>query len=166
MDRIFRRIPFCRDTGLAIFLNVEEVTDNKEIGRVLSAEILADALYPSPHAFRHMWAESVYRRFDGDAGWMIRSQFKHISQTMWLAYIRDKDNRFEHQRVKLVVIHSLVANFLRHKGEGYTGRMTTLLRRLSQKTKVLTADEQKELAATLATQEIENSNRTLGATVY
>ncbi|PTB99788.1 hypothetical protein C9993_01360 [Marinobacter sp. Z-F4-2] len=137
-------------------LSLEDVTDNKHIGRALSNEVLADALHPSPHAFRHMWAESVYRRFDGDAGWMIRSQFKHISQTMWLAYIRDKDNRFDHQRSKLAVINSLVANFLRHKGEGYTGQMTKLLRRVSQKTRVLTPDEQKELAARLATQEIEN----------
>lgn len=87
---------------------------------------------------------------------MIRSQFKHISQHMWLAYIRDKDNRFDHQRAKLAVTHSLVANFLNHKGEGYAGQMSVLLRRLSQKTRVLTTDEQKELAAKLATQEIEN----------
>lgn len=137
-------------------LSIEEVANNKEVGRVVSNEILADALYPSPHAFRHMWAESVYRRFDGDAGWIIRSQFKHISQCMWLAYIRDKDNRLNHQRAKLSVTHSLVANFLNHKGEGYTGQMAILLRRLSQKTRVLSPDEQKELATKLATQEIEN----------
>ncbi len=137
-------------------LSVSEITENKEIGRKLANEITVDALYPSPHAFRHMWAESVYRRFDGDAGWMIRSQFKHISKKMWLAYIRDKDNRFEHQRAKFAVLHSLVANFLRHKGEGYAGQMQTLLRRLSRQTKILTPDEQKELAVNLATQEIEN----------
>jgi hypothetical protein len=137
-------------------LSVEELRTNKEVGRTLSNEVLAEALYPSPHAFRHMWAESVYRRFDGDAGWIIRSQFKHISQRMWLAYIRNKDNRFILQSAKLQVTHSLVANFLSHKGEGYAGQMTTLLRRLFQKTKILTPEEQKKLAAKLATKEIEN----------
>lgn len=139
-------------------LSVEELRTNKEVGRKLSNEILAEALYPSPHAFRHMWAESVYRRFDGDAGWIIRSQFKHISRRMWLAYIRNKDNRFIIQNAKLQVTHSLVANFLAHKGQGYAGQMTTLLRRLFQKTKILTAEEQRELAAKLATEEIENLN--------
>ncbi len=137
-------------------LSVEGLRKNKEVGRTLSNEVLAESLYPSPHAFRHMWAESVYRRFDGDAGWIIRSQFKHISRRMWLAYIRNKDNRFILQSAKLQVTHSLVANFLSHKGEGYAGQMTTLLRRLFQKTKILTPEEQKELAAKLATKEIEN----------
>lgn len=145
------------DTRQWLFsLSIKELTATPNIGRTLANEVMADAIYPTPHAFRHMWAESVYRRFDGDAGWMIRSQFKHISQHMWLAYIRDKDNRFDHQRAKLAVTHSLVANFLNHKGEAYAGQMSVLLRRLSQKTRVLTTDEQKELAAKLATQEIEN----------
>lgn len=137
-------------------MSVEEIISNKQIGATIKNEIMADLLYPSPHAFRHMWAESVYRRFDGDAGWMIRSQFKHITRRMWLTYIRDKDNRFDHQRAKLSVTNSLVENFLNHKGERHTGQMAVLLRRLAQKTKVLTPDEQKEMAATLATQEIEN----------
>ncbi|MCK5864020.1 MAG: hypothetical protein KAG87_02620, partial [Marinobacter adhaerens] len=50
------------------------------VGRAVTNQLVEETLYPSPHAFRHMWAEAVYRRFDGDAGWMIRSQFKHISQ--------------------------------------------------------------------------------------
>lgn len=137
-------------------LKTKDIASRNEISRTIMNELMCDALYPSPHAFRHMWAESVYRRFDGDAGWIIRSQFKHISQTMWLAYIRDKDNRPIHQRSKLAAINSLVANFLRHNGEGYAGQMNTLLRRLSKKTKILTPDEQKKLAATLASQEIEN----------
>ncbi|MDV2080383.1 hypothetical protein [Marinobacter xestospongiae] len=137
-------------------LDAEELRTNKEIGRTLSREVMAEALYPSPHAFRHMWAESVYRRFDGDAGWIIRSQFKHISRRMWLSYIRNKDNRFILKSVKLHVTHSLVVNFLKHKGEGYAGQMTTFLRRLFQKTKVLSPEEQQELANKLATQEIES----------
>jgi hypothetical protein len=103
-----------------------------------------------------MWAEAVYRRFDGDAGWMIRSQFKHISRAMWLAYIRDKDNRFGHERAKKQVISSLVHNYLKHHGEGYAGQLHTWLRRLFNKTSVLSPEEQEKLANHLATVEIEN----------
>lgn len=124
--------------------------------RQIGGELLAGTLYPSPHAFRHMWAEAVYRRFDGDAGWMIRSQFKHISSTMWLAYIRDKDNRFGHQRVKSQVINSLVSNYIAKKGEGYAGQMHIWLRRLTLKTTVLNTDEQIQFARQIVTREIED----------
>ncbi|WP_288367290.1 hypothetical protein [uncultured Marinobacter sp.] len=128
----------------------------RETSRTIMNNLIEGTLYPSPHAFRHMWAEAVYRRFDGDAGWMIRSQFKHISRSMWLAYIRDKDNRLGHERVKARVISSLVHNYLRHQGEGYAGQLHAWLRRLFKKTSVLSPEEQKKLANHLATVEIEN----------
>lgn len=119
-------------------------------------QLIEGTLRPSPHAFRHMWAEAVYRRFDGDAGWMIRSQFKHISQTMWLAYIRDKDNRVVHEKAKTAVISSLVRNYLKNKGKGYAGQMHIWLRRLFNKTSVVMPEEQERLAKHIATIEIEN----------
>ncbi|GGE69660.1 hypothetical protein GCM10011533_22490 [Streptosporangium jomthongense] len=128
----------------------------RETSRTVMNDLIEGTLYPSPHAFRHMWAEAVYRRFDGDAGWMIRSQFKHISRSMWLAYIRDKDNRFGHERAKAQVISSLVHNYLRHQGEGYAGQLHTWLRRLFKKTAVLSPEEQEKIAHHLATVEIEN----------
>ena len=63
------------------------------VARKITSEVMGEGLYPRPHAFRHMWGEAVYRRFDGDAGWLIRSQSSNIAKTMWLAYIRNKDNR-------------------------------------------------------------------------
>ncbi|MBC7193835.1 hypothetical protein [Marinobacter sp.] len=127
-----------------------------ETSKTIHSEMLGEALYPSPHAFRHMWAEAIYRRFDGDAGWMIRSQFKHISRTMWLAYIRDKDNRAGHQRVKIRVINSLVHNYIKSHGEGYAGQMNKLLRRLLRQTRVQSPEQQMELAEQLANIEVEN----------
>lgn len=118
--------------------------------------LIEGTLYPSPHAFRHMWAEAIYRRFDGDAGWMIRSQFKHISRAMWLDYIRNKDNHFGHEKAKERVISSLVHNYLRHHGEGYAGQLHVWLRRLFNKTSVLSPEEQEKMAERLATIEIEN----------
>jgi len=118
--------------------------------------LMENIVYPSPHAFRHMWAESVYRRFDGDAGWMIRSQFKHISRTMWLAYIRNKDNRRMHEQVKIKVISSLVNNYILHKGDGYTGQFHTWLRRVLKKIKLKTPQEQRKYATQLKNREIIN----------
>jgi hypothetical protein len=133
----------------------EELRSNR-VPRTVMNNLIEGTLYPSPHAFRHMWAEAVYRRFDGDAGWMIRSQFKHISRAMWLAYVRDKDNRLGHEKAKTQVISSLVHNYLRHQGEGYAGQLHTWLRRLFKITSVLSPEEQEKLANHLATVEIEN----------
>jgi len=134
----------------------DEDCKSPTVVKSITSELLENVLYPTPHAFRHMWAEAVYRRFDGDAGWMIRSQFKHISSSMWLAYIRDKDNRLGHQRVKKQVVSSLVYNYLNNKGEGYAGQLHIWLRRLFRKTKVMTPEEQVQFADRLATIEIED----------
>ena len=134
---------------------IEQLRSKQTSKKVIECSI-ENTIHPVPHAFRHMWAEAVYRRFDGDAGWMIRSQFKHISRTMWLAYIRDKDNRHSHEQVKVQVTSSLVHNYLRHQGEGYTGQLHTWLRRLLKKTTVMTPQEQEKFVERLATVEIEN----------
>ncbi|AIY66107.1 hypothetical protein [Pseudoalteromonas piratica] len=103
----------------------------------LSSELVSDCIYPTPHALRHMWAEAVYRRFDGDVGWMIRSQFKHISPSMWLAYIADKANGPINDKAKVDVINSVVKSFIEKKGQGYAGKLSSYLRRAFKKTKIV-----------------------------
>ncbi|QIA62279.1 hypothetical protein GT360_01470 [Vibrio astriarenae] len=117
-------------------------------------EIVEDCRYPSPHAFRHIWAEAVYRRFDGDVGWMIRSQFKHINQNMWLTYIRDKDNRRQHDTVKRRVISSLLKNHLHKAGKGFAGKLDILLRRVLFKTQVTTTKNIESVVEDFAEKEI------------
>ncbi len=119
-------------------------------------EVIEGCLYPTPHAFRHIWAEAVYRRFDGDVGWMIRSQFKHVSQSMWLAYIRNKDNRRQHDTVKRRVINSLLSNYMKKKGRGFAGKLNTLLRRTFAKTQVVATEQIDGLAAQFAEQEVQD----------
>ncbi|WP_286294915.1 hypothetical protein [Vibrio apostichopi] len=119
-------------------------------------EMMEGCLYPTPHAFRHIWAEAVYRRFDGDVGWMIRSQFKHISQSMWLAYIRNKDNRRQHDTVKRRAINSLLSNYMKKKGKGFAGKLNTLLRRTFAKTQVVNTEKIDGLVAQFAEQEIKD----------
>jgi hypothetical protein len=83
-----------------------------------------------------MWAEAVYRRFDGDVGWMIRSQFKHISPSMWLAYIADKSNESMNELVKLDVINSVVKSFIMKRGDGYAGKLSSYLKRVFRQTNI------------------------------
>lgn len=119
-------------------------------------EIIDGCLYPTPHALRHIWAEAVYRRFDGDAGWMIRSHFKHVSQAMWLAYIRDKETRRQHDTVKRRVISSLLQNHLSRAGQGFAGKLDTLLRRIFAKSHVTSAEHLDKLIARFSLEEIQD----------
>lgn len=128
--------------------------------RSIINEIIQDCLYPTPHSLRHMWAEAVYRRFDGDAGWMIRSNFKHISPSMWLAYIRDKDNRRRHDSIKRQVISSLLNNYIKKVGQGYAGPLDKLLRRLFNITHVTKPEDVASLVEQFALNEIENIKST------
>lgn len=124
--------------------------------REITNELLSGCLYPTPHSLRHMWAEAVYRRFDGDVGWMIRSNFKHISQNMWLAYIKDKDNRSIHLPAKRAVISSVLHNYISKKGNGYAGATEKYLRRLFLNTHISSIDNLDEFVANVAANEIED----------
>lgn len=151
-DLLDQHLP--EETKVWIESRSEKELKSATASNYVSGRLVDGCIYPSAHAFRHMWAEAVYRRFDGDAGWMIRSQFKHISSTMWLSYIRDKDNRWNHQQVQQKVVSSLVNNYLLRKGKGYSGQLNTWLRRLSRKTSIHSLEEQSSLAEHLATTEI------------
>lgn len=129
------------ETKEAIFALTCESDVPSTYTRAVASEVVEGCLYPTPLAFRHMWVEAVYRRFDGDVGWMIRSMFKHITQRMWLSYIRNKDNRRQHDRVKRQIVSSILANYLRKKGKGYSGAMDIMLRRLFIKTKAVDLDQ-------------------------
>ena len=152
------------------FLTVEtkKIISNFQLPNEISAvftrsvinEIIQDCLYPTPHAFRHMWAEAVYRRFDGDAGWMIRSSFKHISPSMWLSYIRGKDNRRQHERIKRHVISSILNNYIKKIGQGYAGPLDKLLRRLFNITYVTKPTDIASLVEQFADNEIESIKST------
>ncbi len=112
-----------------------------DLTRSVSRELVRGCLYPSPHAFRHMWAEAVYRRFDGDVGWMIRSNFKHISRSMWHAYVRNKDHASLDGDVKSRVISSLVYRALSTKDDQFTGQFAKKVRRIFKQTVAAPPDQ-------------------------
>lgn len=105
------------------------------------AEIVGDCLYPTPHALRHLWAEAVLRRFDGDVGWAIRSHFKHLSSKMWRKYVTDKDSQRIYTSAKHAFVNSVLNNYAHRRGQGYAGPTQKLLRRLVSETKTVAIED-------------------------
>ena len=135
LDLMKSRLPK-RMFDLAFDKELDERSSDYAFKR-LSIEIVRTILKPTPHSFRHMWAEAVYRRFDGDVGWAIRSNFKHITQDMWLYYVRDKSHQNMQQQVKSLVVSSLLKNYVEKNGHGYAGAIDTVMRRMLSQTKVV-----------------------------
>jgi hypothetical protein len=122
--------------------------------REISTILFEDCNYVTPHALRHMWAEAVYSRFDGDAGWMIRSNFKHISKSMWLAYITDKSNLKTLDRLKVNIASSLMKNWLRNSGSKTAGKYHVYLSRLFRSTAIKSIEDINKSINTLTSKDI------------
>lgn len=132
----------------------DEQCQSSGTSKLITSELVENCLYPSAHGFRHMWVEGVYRRYGGDVGWFVRSQFKHITKSQWLAYVRNKDNQGMHRISKLRVVSSVVHNYFQRKGNGYAGQLNTWLRRLFKKTVLLAPQEQQQFIEKIALVEI------------
>jgi len=131
----------------------------KSISVLVFNQIRENCVYPSPHALRHMWVEAVLRRFSGDIGWFIRSNFKHITQSMFMRYLRNKNNKLLAEMAKRQVIHSLLRNHVLSRdseGHRYSGEMEKYLQRLSGKTIVSSLDQLNEQIEQYAALEIED----------
>lgn len=62
-------------------LSIEKPKDlGRDLVKTCTASVLDNCVYPTPHGFRHIWAEAVLRRYSGDVGWFIRSHFKHLDE--------------------------------------------------------------------------------------
>ncbi|TON17418.1 hypothetical protein CGH62_26295, partial [Vibrio parahaemolyticus] len=95
--------------------------------------------YPSPHAFRHIWAESVLTRYQGDVGAVIRHQFAHLDNSFFMAYLRDKDARGLMQSAKQRYLNSLVELLIIESeqiGEKYVGGLAQFVKKATSLTQV------------------------------
>ncbi len=115
-----------------------------DIVKLVGSALVNDCAYPTPHAFRHMWAEAVFRRYSGDVGWFIRSNFKHLSEAYFMRYLRDKDMRNITDTAKRQVINSIVKHHLlsqQQENREYAGRMDAYLTKVGRLTTVTSLDE-------------------------
>ena len=115
----------------------DPVAQKRLYGKIGEACTTAGILRPNPYSFRHMWAEAVLRRFDGDVGWMIRSQFKHIGERFWRAYTFNKSTRAIAAVEQTAVVSRLLTKVISQKGVEYAGPTVKAIRRLFARTHVL-----------------------------
>ncbi|EGR3113866.1 hypothetical protein CGI03_09425 [Vibrio parahaemolyticus] len=115
-----------------------DLNDTKTMMDIVS-ELLEGVRYPSPHAFRHIWAESVLTRYQGDVGAVIRHQFAHLDNSFFMAYLRDKDVRGLMQSAKQRYLNSLVELLIIESeqiGEKYVGGLAQFVKKATSLTQV------------------------------
>jgi hypothetical protein len=121
--------------------------------RFVRGEFLGDAAYPSPHAFRHMWAEAVLRRYRGDVGRFIRAHFKHLDERFFMAYLRGKEMKAIVNVSKRAVVNSIVQTQLDSLGDdnrGYAGGLDRFLGKALLITKILSHEEYEALVKNIS----------------
>ncbi|EGR2870546.1 hypothetical protein DMW19_24790, partial [Vibrio parahaemolyticus] len=110
----------------------------------ISNEILRDVRYPTPHGFRHIWAEAVLTRYQGDIGTVIRHQFCHLDESFFMAYLRNKDTRSLMKGAKQRFLNSLVEMLLidsDNLGKDYLGGFARYLKKAKDLTKTISDSE-------------------------
>jgi hypothetical protein len=139
---------FLSDETKKILVSGEIELDKAGV-RFVRGEFLGDAPYPSPHAFRHMWAEAVLRRYRGDVGRFIRANFKHLDDRFFMAYLRGKTMKAIVNVVKRQAANDIVQVQLDSLGDdnrGYAGGFDRFLSKAVGITKVQSHEDYKALA--------------------
>jgi hypothetical protein len=134
-----------------------EVELDKAGVRFVRGEFLGDAVYATPHAFRHIFAEAVLRRYRGDVGRFIRAHFKHLDERFFMAYLRDKEYRVIQQIAARHVINSVVRlhiDSIEDEHREYAGGVDRFLSKAVAITHVYSEEEQKEKLAQAAVKRV------------
>lgn len=116
-------------------------------------EIIGDSHYPTPHALRHMWAEAVLLRYRGDVGKFIRANFKHLDESFFMAYLRNKEVNFIMMIAKRQVINSIVREQFDAAKEGngaYAGGFDRLISKAAAITKVISNEDYLKIVQEIA----------------
>ena len=131
---------------------------HKNISAIKSA-LLRDVKYPSPHAFRHMWAEAVLMRYRGPVGSFIRANFQHMDERFFMAYLRDKDMKLINEHAERSFI-SYVSQQYAELGRDAFGESVSQLPRYIElsvsKTSVLSHEKYLKKVAKFADERIES----------
>lgn len=139
-------------------LKVETPADlAADLVRACTNALINVCAYPTPHGFRHIWAEAVLRRYSGDVGWFIRSHFKHLDERFFLRYLRLKNFKDIHDIAKRTAISDIVRTHmmsLRDDHRAYAGKFDVFIRRLGKATKVIPLDQLTEVADKFTSTEV------------
>jgi hypothetical protein len=121
---------------------------NRKTMKDISSELLQGVRYPSPHAFRHIWAEAVLTRYQGDIGAVIRHQFCHLDGSFFMAYLRNKDARDLIKGARQCYFNSIVNLLILDSdkvGHEYIGGFARYVKKATELTKVVNESEIKSL---------------------
>lgn len=125
----------------------------------IKSALLRDVKYPSPHAFRHMWAEAVLMRYRGPVGSFIRANFQHMDERFFMAYLRDKDMKLINEHAERSFI-SYVSQQYAELGRDAFGESVSQLPRYIElsvsKTSVLSHEKYLKKVTTVANERIES----------
>lgn len=135
------------------WLRSETIHLNRKSMMDISKELLQGVRYPTPHAFRHIWAEAVLTRYQGDVGAVIRHQFCHLDYSFFMAYLREKEPRALVKAARMKVLNSIVDTLLLDKqkiGHEYVGGFARYVRKAAQVTQVMNESEMRELRDRIA----------------
>lgn len=114
----------------------------------ISNELLSGVRYPTPHAFRHIWAEAVLTRYQGDVGTVIRHQFCHLDDSFFMAYLRNKEAKGIVQAARMKVLNSVVDTLLIDAGKvgkEYLGGFARYVKKAVSLTDAVTQDKVRTL---------------------
>jgi len=129
-------------------INDKEINSAKDVRedlvKLVFKEMTEGVQYPTPHSFRHMWAEAVLKRYRGDVGKFIRANFKHLDEKFFMRYLRRKDVRTIYNLTKRTVINSIVSQHLLAVEDQYkdlAGKFDVFITRLGKLVKVMSLDD-------------------------
>lgn len=131
-----------------IWLSSSNSRIDRRAMKSISTELLRCVSYPTPHAFRHIWAEAVLMRYQGDVGAAVRHQFCHMDDSFFMAYLRDKEARSLISVARPKVLNSIIDTLLiEHKaiGRNYLGGFARFVGRSVNITQVVTPSELRAL---------------------
>lgn len=126
------------------WLMSENLTLDQKAMMDISDEIKQGVRYPSAHAFRHIWAEAVLTRYQGDVGAVIRHQFCHLDESFFMAYLCGKEPMLLMKAARLKVLNSIVDTLLidaNKIGQDYIGGFSRYVHKAKQLTKAVTPSE-------------------------
>ena len=133
--------------------NGEYPTKQAMTTKFVRLELLENNVYPTVHAFRHIWAEAVLQRYRGDIGKFIRANFKHLDERFFMAYLRDKETKAVFQVATRTVINSIVRQKIKAMTDNsreFSGGFDRFLSKAVKFTKVVSQNELEELATTIS----------------
>lgn len=126
---------------------------DKGSSRAITRRLLENTRYPTPHSFRHIWAEAVLCRYRGDVGRFIRANFKHMDESFFMAYLRDKETKIVMQIAKRTVINRIVRQqilSLTDENREYGGGFDRFLDKALRYSHVVSEEDISNLAISIA----------------